>query len=81
MSIQELHANPSESKGPRDTSESARPGNVTLAELTPEQTKVSTHVGRFKKVTRDKCVKGYSAKDLAAILGANGADEVFPSPL
>ncbi len=39
--------------------------------------KLTTHVGRFQKVARNKHVKGYSATDLAAILGANGNDEVL----
>ena len=34
--------------------------------------KQATHVGRFKKFARGKCVKGYSSNDLAAILGGGG---------
>ena len=34
--------------------------------------KQATHVGRFKKFARGKCVKGYSSNDLTAILGGGG---------
>ena len=43
----------------------------------PQKKKLTTHVGRFQKVARNKHVKGYSATDLAAILGANGDEQVL----
>lgn len=41
-----------------------------------ERRKLATHVGRFKKVVKEKCVKGYSTHDLAAILGGSGSRQV-----
>ena len=58
------------------------PAVVAIAakdEEAPHRKKLTTHVGRFQKVARNKHVKGYSATDLAAILGANGDEQVIIS--
>ena len=54
----------------------SRVETVSKEAESPHKKKLTTHVGRFHKVARNKHVKGYSATDLAAILGANADEQV-----
>lgn len=60
------------SKAPSDSEAEASGDGIASPDeeqLTVKRVKVATHLGRFKKRETAKHVKGYSAHDLAAILG------------